>query len=296
MPSDDRGEAQDLAKDFAGEEGAKTYANAFWPLDPREPQRFWGDCMRSIFAAVFMTIAEQLGTVGLRQVLAVLQSPEDTLRLLRRDIYHEMALRLVENGDEDAEVTEVADNIRKSIDARVAEMRTVASHLDHAARERPPFSLDEFLESRGPGILVISKHSTYESVQDPMNSMLFMRIQQLLDAKQKHPRRKIFIIIDEFPTLAGDRPCEKIVNAFLRLRNRGAVILIAYQLKESIERVYGDKTARELLEVCQNRIENLEPATPRRGIAARPRSPWPRRGGGSSDARRSGSFATRSGS
>lgn len=264
MPSDRRGVALAFGKDFSTEQDGKTLAYAFWPHDPNEKARFWGDCMRAIFAAVYLVILEALGHCDLRLVLAVLEDLDDTRDVLGSDVYYTSARILVAaNG---GNLSETIQNIQLSIHSRVGEMKTLASHLHHAARDGEPFSLREFLHRQGSGILVVSKDTDYHLSQDPVNGMLFMRLVQLLDKEQADPRRKVFVVIDEFPTLAGDNPCPNIVDMFLRLRSRGVVVLITYQAAESIERIYGRLAALEILNQCQNVITDLEPATARKGI------------------------------
>jgi hypothetical protein len=86
-----------------------------------------------------------------------------------------------------------------------------------------------------------------------MNAVLFLRLTELLDAEQQDSRRKVFIVIDEFQTLADEKPCPGMTDMFLRLRSRGVVVLITYQAQTSLRRVYGD-TVTELLGQCSNVI------------------------------------------
>lgn len=160
MPSDQRGEPLHYGMDFATEQDAKTLAHAFWPHDPGEKARFWGDCMRAIFAAVYLVILEALGHCDLRLVLAVMEDFEDTRTLLSCDPYQASAQILVAaNG---GSVNEAIQNIQLSIHSRVAEMKTMASHLHHAAQDKDAFSLREFIHRKKSSILVVSKDSDYK--------------------------------------------------------------------------------------------------------------------------------------
>jgi hypothetical protein len=273
LASDRRGVAIDFGRDFSTEQDAKTLAHAFWPHDPNEKTRFWGDCMRTIFAAVYLVILDTLGYCDLRLVLAVLEDVEDTRDILGFDVYYRSAQILVQQNG--GAVNETMQNIQLSIHSRVSEMKTMASHLHHAARDKDRFSLRDFLHRKRAEILVVSRDGDYGLTQDPMNGMLFMRLVQLLDKEQYDPRRKIFVVIDEFPKLAGDNPCPDIVDMFLRLRDRGVVVLITYQAAESIERIYGRLAAQEILKQCQNVISDLEPATARKGIRGKARAAVP---------------------
>jgi hypothetical protein len=86
-----------------------------------------------------------------------------------------------------------------------------------------------------------------------MNGVLFLRLTQLLDKEQQDPRRKVFVVIDEFPTLAGDKPCPGITDMFLRLRSRGVSVLITYQAHTTLKRIYGE-TVTENIGQCTNVI------------------------------------------
>ena len=94
-----------------------------------------------------------------------------------------------------------------TIHSRITEMKVIAAHLDRAGRANGLLSLRDFVREAKQGILVISKDSDYGLTQDPMNGVVFLRLMQLLDKEQQHPERKVFVVIDEFPTLAGDKPC-----------------------------------------------------------------------------------------
>jgi hypothetical protein len=56
MPSDTRSVSLDFTGDYATLQDSRTLANAFYPLDPGEKQRFWGDALRTIYAGVFEAI------------------------------------------------------------------------------------------------------------------------------------------------------------------------------------------------------------------------------------------------
>jgi hypothetical protein len=91
-----------------------------------------------------------------------------------------------------------------------------------------------------------------------MNGVLFERFTQLLDKEQPEPSRKIYVIIDEFPTLCGDSRCPGVRTMFLRLRSRGAIPLIADQGESTLKPIYeGDTTA--LLGQCTNLIFLRQP-------------------------------------
>jgi len=251
MPSDTRSVALDFASDYRTINDSRTLANAFYPLDPNEKQRFWGDALRTIYAGVFEAIKGRLGHADLRLMCLVLEEEELTRRVLGHDVYLVQARKLVE--DHGGKVGETGKNILMTIHSRVAEMKVMAAHLEHARRENGLFSLREFVREPGRGVLVVAKDSDYADTQDPMNGVLFLRLTQLLDKEQQDPRRKVFVVIDEFPTLAGDKPCPGITDMFLRLRSRGVSVLITYQAHTTLKRIYGE-TATENIGQCTNVI------------------------------------------
>jgi hypothetical protein len=251
MPSDRRSVTLDFTRDYASDQDSKTLANAFYPYDPNEKQRFWGDALRTIYAQVFDAIKGQLGEADLRLMCLVLEDEALTQAVLGHDLYLVQAKELARVGSENEH--ETSRGIRLSIQSRIAEMKVLAAHLDMARRENRVLSLRDFVSQPGEGILVVSKDSDYGLVQDPMNGVLFLRLTQLLDQLQTLRERKVFIVIDEFPTLAGDRPCPGITDMFLRLRDRGVTVLITYQAHTSLKRIYGENVT-EIIGQCTNVI------------------------------------------
>lgn len=251
MPSDRRSVALDFTRDYPSYQDSKTIAYAFYPPDPKEHQRFWSDSLRTIYAAVLDAIKEKMGYVDLRLVCLVLEDEELTARLLASDPYLVEANNLLLKHAEAR--NETAQSIRMTLYSRIAEMKVLAAHMEAARDESGPFSLREFIAKPHQGTLVVSKDSTYHLVHDPMNGVLFLRLMQLLDSEQFDKRRKVFIVIDEFPTLAGDTPCPGIHDMFLRLRSRGVVLLITYQAHTTLKRVYGEHVS-EIVGQCNNVI------------------------------------------
>lgn len=251
MPSDTRSVALDFTRDYPHTQDSLTLANAFYPVDPNEKQRFWGDALRTIFAGVYEAIKGRLGYADMRLVCLVLEDEKLTRGVLETDPYLVQARKLV--TDHGNAVGETKQNIQMTIHSRIAEMKVMAAHLEHARRANGVLSLRDFVTEPGAGVLVISKDSDFGLTQDPMNGTVMLRLTQLLDGEQYHPRRKVFVVIDEFPTLAGDKPCPGITDMFLRLRSRGVTVLITYQAHTTLRRIYGD-TATENLGQCTNVI------------------------------------------
>ena len=143
-----------------------------------------------------------------------------------------------------------------TIHSRIAEMKVLAAHLaaGHGAR----------IVGHSSRFVTSSSSRAWESwpspampptgsCKIPMNGVLFWRLIQLLDAEQYDSRRKVFIVLDEFPILAGDQPCPGIHDLFTRLRSRGVTVLITYQAHATLKRVYGDATAN-IVGLCANVI------------------------------------------
>lgn len=251
-PSDRRSVALDFTKDYPFTQDSLTVAHAFYPVDPNEKQRFWGDALRTIFGGVFEAIRGKLGYVDMRLMCLVLEDEELTRLVLQSDPYLVQAQKLVkDHGDA---VGETKQNIQMTIHSRVAEMKIMAAHLEHARKDVGLFSLKDFVQQPGSRrVLVVSKDSQFKLAQDPMNGVIFLRLTELLDAEQYDPRRKVFVVIDEFPTLAGDKPCPGITDMFLRLRSRGVTVLMTYQSQTTLKRIYGE-AATENLGQCTNVI------------------------------------------
>jgi Type IV secretion-system coupling protein DNA-binding domain len=260
LPSDRRSVALDFTRDYESDQDSMTLAQAFWPIDPHEHQRFWGDSLRTIYASVHMAIKAKIGRADLRLMCLVLENEEYTRTLLGYDPYLVQAAKLIEDTGEQLGPT--TRNIIMTVHSRIAEMKVIAAQMDEAQRENGLFSLLDFVKQpedddfdRPPEgrVLVVSKDSRFRTTQDPMNGILFLRLVELLDSEQADPRRKVFVVIDEFPTLAGDKPCPGITDMFLRLRSRGVTVLVTYQAHTTLLRVYG-KEATEHIGQCTNVI------------------------------------------
>ena len=254
LPSDERSVTLDFMRDYPSDQDSQTLAHAFYPKREQEHQEFWGDSLRTIYAQTCDAIKRTLGRFDLRLMCLVLEDEELTRKVLNQDPYLVQARVLTKRGQ--GYGNETGESIQKTIHSRIAEMKVLAAQLERARCENrggSPFSLRDFIEQPRMGVLAVSRDSTYRLVQDPMNGVLFWRLIQLLDAEQYDSRRKVFIVLDEFPILAGDQPCPGIHDLFTRLRSRGVTVLIAYQSHETLKRVYGNATAN-IVGLCANVI------------------------------------------
>ena len=253
LPSDVRSVPLDFMRDYPSDQDSKTLAHAFYPAQQQEHQRFWGDSLRTIYAQTCDAIKRRLGRFDLRLMCLVLEDEELTRKVLEHDPYLVQARVLTDPGRGYA--NETGKNIQMTIHSRIAEMKVLAAHLERARCEHAgaAFSLRDFIEKPRMGVLSVSRDSTYRLVQDPMNGMLFWRLIQLLDAEQYDRRRKVFMVLDEFPVLAGDEPCPGVHDLFTRLRNRGVTVLITYQAHATLKRIYGEATAN-IVGLCQSVI------------------------------------------
>jgi hypothetical protein len=251
MPSDRRSVALSFTKDYWTDQDSFTLALAFYPYDPNERQRFWGDSLRTIYASVHMAIKKRLGRVDLRLMCLVIEEESYTRQILGYDPYLVQARKLLEDhGDA---IGDTKQNILMTIHSRIAEMKVIAAHMDRARRKNGTFSIVDFVKKPNSGIFVVSKDSRFRTTQDPMNGVLFLRLVDILDSQQRDPRRKVFVVIDEFPTLAGDNPCPGITDMFLRLRSRGVTVFLTYQAHTTLKRIYGPE-ATEHIGQCTNII------------------------------------------
>lgn len=257
MPSDGDGVALNFARDYSSIQDSQTLADAFYPRTQSAENPFWGDSVRTIFAQVFDAIKAKMGeNADLRHVLLVLEDQELTKRLVRENPYLVQAQTLL--GTNNLTIGQTTDSIRQTVHSRVAQVKIVAAQLDYHKRNGRLFSIRDFIRNERSGVLVVSKDAKYKLTQDPLNATLFVRLIELLDAEQQDNARKVFVVIDEFPTLAGDDPCPGIMDMFLRLRSRGVVILITYQAITTLKRVYGEHVT-ESLGQCTNVIYLKQP-------------------------------------
>lgn len=256
-PSDARSVALDFVEDFRDEKDARTLAHAFFPEHAeRHESPFWGQSLRTIYASTFLAIKAKLGRADLRLMCLVLEVEELTRKVLNHDPYLVQAQDLTAKLGHSIDTT--VTNIRHTVQARIGEMKLLAAHMDYAARRRPLFSLRRFIKEPDSGVLVVSKDSDYRYVQDPMNAVLFHRFTQLLDKEQHKESRKIFVVVDEFPTLAGDDPCPGAKDMFLRLASRGAIPLVTDQGISTLRPIYRDNTTG-IIGQCSNVIILRQP-------------------------------------
>jgi type IV secretory pathway TraG/TraD family ATPase VirD4 len=268
MPSDTRGATLEFWRDYLSDQDSRTLANAFFPPDPNERDQFWSKSLRTIFAQVFDAIKWQLGYADLRLACLVLEDEELTRALLKTDPYLVQARVLIEQGHT-KEVDKTSRDIGRTIQTRVAEMKVLAAHLELARQEGRSFSLSRFVNLPGAGALVVSKDPVYSLVQDPMNGIIFLRLMELLDRLQQDAARRVFIVIDEFPMLAGDKPCPGIEKMLLLLRSRGVSLLFTYQAHASLKRIYGEEMADEIVGEVANVIYLKQGDVNSAGYAAR---------------------------
>lgn len=254
MPSDKRGATLEFWRDYPSDQDSKTLANAFFPPDPNEREQFWSKSLRTIFAQVFDAIKWQLGYADLRLACLVLEDEDLTRAILNTDPYLVQARVLIGKLDQKGELTKTAKDMEMTVHSRIAEMKVLAAHLDIARKEGRSFSLSRFVNLPGAGALVVSKDPVYSLVHDPMNGIIFLRLMELLDRLQQDAARRVFIVIDEFPMLAGDKPCPGIEKMLLLLRSRGVSLLFTYQAHASLKRIYGEEMADEIVGEVANVI------------------------------------------
>lgn len=264
FPSDTRSVSIDWTADYRSFQDSETLAYAFHPERPHEAP-FWGETLRAIYAGVYWSIREKLGRVDLRLVCGVLDNEQDVFTLLGNNPYLINAQRLARSHGKGLD--ETAEDIQKTIHARMAKMKILAAHLERCSIENGVFSLRRFVEEEQGGIFVISRDDTYATSQDGMNSVVFGRLMELLDSQQPHPYRKVFIVIDEFHQLAGELPCQKIARLFLLLRSRGATGLLTYQALTTLKKIYGDSIS-DVLGQCGNVIHLKQSDNPSAEYAA----------------------------
>jgi type IV secretory pathway TraG/TraD family ATPase VirD4 len=267
LPNDTRSVAFDFGYDYPEDSDAFTLAHAFYPEPSQGTESpFWGNTLRTIFASVFIAVKKKLGHADLRLVCLVLEDPDVTREVLNSDVYLVQARQLVARTGQ-GNVSETAQNIQLSIQSRIGELKGLAAQMDCA---QYLFSLRRFIDEPKSSILVISKASTQGNIQDPMNGVLFLRLTQLLGDEQSHKKRKLFVVIDEFPTLAGEKsPCPGVQDMFLRLRSRGVRPLVTDQGLTSLTPIYGEDTTSSLLGQCTNVIYLAQPDDKSADAAAR---------------------------
>jgi len=257
LPSDERSVTLDFMSDYSDDKDAETLAYTIYPdATNRGESAFWGDSLRTIVASVYTAIRLKLGRVDLRLLCLVLENAEYTRQVLSHDPYQVQAAELTRVTG--MSQSETAQNIQYTLQARIGKLKVLAAQMDRAARKGNLFSLQDFIRKEEAGIFVVSKDETYGKWQDAINGVLFLRLTQLLDKEEEHPKRRVFVVIDEFPSLCGDDRCPGVKTMFLRLRSRGAVPLITDQGLTTLTPIY-DRDTTAILGQCTNVVYLCQP-------------------------------------
>ena len=244
-PSDVRSGEPDWNNDFRSQSDAHTLSYSVFPEDPFEHQKFFPESLRTLMASATTAIKRKLGFWNWPLLVYFSVESGTTEGACRLRPTHEVrrGVALRPFGRDRTECT----------DDHHLQASEVPAPGRHFARTRPEnrFSLEQFVQR--PGVLVISRDRKYHEQHDGVNAMLFERLGQIIESLQQDPtkRRKTYIVVDEFPTLAGDKPCPGIIDMFLRLRSLGVVFIIAFQTYASLKRVYKDM-ADEIISSCRN--------------------------------------------
>lgn len=243
--NDNRTNIPDFDYDYRSLSDATTLSYAFFPENPNEHQPFFPESLRTLVATAAFAVKRRLGFWDMRLLVLVLSNPGYLRRLIGADACTRFAAELLSTRSE-----ETAQNVQMTISSKLLRFRLLAAHFSRI-RRGDTFSLDRFLEK--PGVLVISRDRKYHVQHDGMNAVIVERLGQLLEHLQRDPTRarKTYIVLDEFPSLAGDKPCPGITDMFLRLRSLGVVFIIAFQTYATMKAVYGPKVD-ELINTCRN--------------------------------------------
>lgn len=257
LPSDERSVTLDFMSDYSDDKDAETLAYTIYPDTTNHGESaFWGDSLRTIVASVYTAIRLKLGRIDLRLLCLVLENAEYTRRVLSFDPYQVQAAELTKVSGKS--LSETAQNIQYTLQARIGKLKVLAAQMDCAAQKGNLFSLREFIRREEAGIFVISKDEDYGKWQDAINGVLFLRLTQLLDKEEEHAKRRVFVVIDEFPSLCGNDRCPGVKTMFLRLRSRGAVPLITDQGLTTLSPIY-EKDTTAILGQCTNVIYLCQP-------------------------------------
>lgn len=245
--NDQRTNIPDLNFDYRTQNDALTLSHAFFPENPNEHQPFFPESLRTLVAAAIFAIKKKLGYWNLRILMLVLSNPGYLRHLVGSEPCTKFAKELLSTRSE-----ETAQNVQMTITSKLLRFRILAAHFARVHKS-DVLSLDRLLEKSG--VLVISRDRKYHVAQDGMNAVIMERLGQILEQKHADPLNtsKTYIFIDEFPTLAGDKPCPGLIDMFLRLRSLGVVFLITFQTYASVKRVYGER-ADEFMNTCRNFI------------------------------------------
>jgi len=238
-PYDKRGIAWTIAEGVQEPAMALNLASIIVPEEPASTAPFFANGARNLVFAAILGLNQSLGlTWTLRDLIFALDS-KARLRAVTAD--HDRASAIVQRTFEDQLH---ADGILSHVGTRLVHFEPLAA-LWHTTLLSTRFTIAHFLKN--PGVLILGGDPTLHEILRPLNALLLKAISQQIIRGPNSGTPRIWVILDEFPAM-GKVEC---MAEFLRMgRSKGAAILLGAQHVESLQALYGEHGANDLLGLC----------------------------------------------
>ena len=241
--TDRRGYAWDMAADITDPNRAKTIANLFVP-EELISQPYFQRAGRRILECVIEHVIDHATHWTLQDVFMIL----DDEPALESILPHRIQRKYFEPHD-------TLQNTRSTLDTITSRFETLAASWFKAEQEGRSLSLDHFVSSMTPGILVIPRRLDIAYAVDPIIRLVFERLIQLWLARTDNrllppdQRPDTQVILDE---TAKAGKLTQLDDLLLMGRSKGVSVTLAAQDIEGLRHEYGPRVANSLLNQCAN--------------------------------------------
>ena len=211
--------AWDIAKD-AGTLDADAVCAGLLPADPtaRNPHFVAGS--RQLMAAVMAAFRKLGGKWTLWDLVVACSSEQNMRRLERASGLSDITHRLSNKGDEKGSVL-------ATVSTATYHLRVPAALWKQSFLRDERFSITDWIEGRGPRVLVLGYHTSKEETIQPLIQALLSRIiADLLSGPEHEHSPKTWVFLDELP-LAGR--IEKLSHFLNTGRSKGVATVIGTQ-------------------------------------------------------------------
>lgn len=233
-PFDSRCSAWDMGRDIETDGEAKEVAAIMVP--PVEGQnKYFHDAAAMMFTKAIQALMRLRGRDwGLRDVLLACSNPEDLKALAVKT-----GLTKVEPIDDFLGSSKESKSVRMTLAVENSAFSVIAAAWEVARRRGRLFSLNDWVEGKGPQILLLGSSDKYPTALATINRLIIRRAQQLLlgyKAGNAKTGRRTWIFLDEFPSLGAIPHLERFLTEG---RSRGVCAVLGFQHIAQIQKHYG---------------------------------------------------------
>ena len=134
--------------------------------------------------------------------------------------------------------------VLSSLGTKLVRFEPVAA-LWHSALNAPKFTIEKFLKR--PGVLVIGYDPVLNDSLWPINALLLKALTQEILRRPNSAKPRHWFVLDEFPAMER---VDCIHDLLRRGRSKGASVLLGTQGLESLNEIYQENVAEDILSQC----------------------------------------------